>query len=119
MRLVNDAGIDHADGDGYYIRNGIIIVPKGARGEGAALPYLRPELSYASSAFTRRPVSCAAAVSYDARPARHGQCAGRAQQARFVADLGTLGDLKRVSQLVPHERDHSFDRGWPLTWMRR
>lgn len=31
VRLVNDAGIGHADGDGYYIRNGIIIVPKGAK----------------------------------------------------------------------------------------
>jgi glucose-1-phosphate adenylyltransferase len=31
VRLVNEARIDHADGDGYYIRNGIIIVPKGAR----------------------------------------------------------------------------------------
>jgi glucose-1-phosphate adenylyltransferase len=30
VRLVNDAGITHADGDGYYIRSGIIIVPKGA-----------------------------------------------------------------------------------------
>jgi glucose-1-phosphate adenylyltransferase len=30
VRLVNDANLDHADGDGYYIRNGIIIVPKGA-----------------------------------------------------------------------------------------
>jgi glucose-1-phosphate adenylyltransferase len=30
VRLVNDAGIGHADGDGYYIRSGIIIVPKGA-----------------------------------------------------------------------------------------
>ena len=30
VRLVNDAGVEHADGDGYYIRNGIIIVPKGA-----------------------------------------------------------------------------------------
>jgi glucose-1-phosphate adenylyltransferase len=30
VRLVNDANIDHADGDGYHIRNGIIIVPKGA-----------------------------------------------------------------------------------------
>ena len=29
-RLVNAAGLDHADGDGYYIRNGIVIVPKGA-----------------------------------------------------------------------------------------
>jgi glucose-1-phosphate adenylyltransferase len=30
VRLVNDAGVSHADGDGYYIRNGIIVVPKGA-----------------------------------------------------------------------------------------
>jgi glucose-1-phosphate adenylyltransferase len=30
VRLVNDANVQHADGDGYYIRNGIIIVPKGA-----------------------------------------------------------------------------------------
>ncbi len=29
-RLVNDRGIQDVDGDGYYIRNGIIIVPKGA-----------------------------------------------------------------------------------------
>lgn len=29
-RLVNTARVDHADGDGYCIRNGIIIVPKGA-----------------------------------------------------------------------------------------
>jgi glucose-1-phosphate adenylyltransferase len=29
-RLVNDRGIREADGDGYYIRDGIIIVPKGA-----------------------------------------------------------------------------------------
>jgi len=28
VRLVNEAGIDHADGDGYYIRDGIIVVPK-------------------------------------------------------------------------------------------
>ncbi len=27
-RLVNEAGADHADGDGYYIRDGVIIVPK-------------------------------------------------------------------------------------------
>ena len=27
-RLVNERGVDHADGDGYYIRNGIIVVPK-------------------------------------------------------------------------------------------
>jgi glucose-1-phosphate adenylyltransferase len=29
VRLVNEGGVDEADGDGYYIRNGIIIVPKG------------------------------------------------------------------------------------------
>lgn len=28
VSLVNAAGVEHADGDGYYIRNGIIIVPK-------------------------------------------------------------------------------------------
>jgi glucose-1-phosphate adenylyltransferase len=28
-RLVNEKGVDHADGDGYYIRGGIIVVPKG------------------------------------------------------------------------------------------
>jgi glucose-1-phosphate adenylyltransferase len=28
-RLVNEKGLDHADGDGYYIRGGIIVVPKG------------------------------------------------------------------------------------------
>jgi hypothetical protein len=26
---VNTRGVDHEDGDGYYIRGGIIIVPKG------------------------------------------------------------------------------------------
>jgi glucose-1-phosphate adenylyltransferase len=31
VRLVNEAGVDHADGDGYFIRNGIIIVPKSGR----------------------------------------------------------------------------------------
>lgn len=30
VRLVNEAGVQHADGDGYHIRGGIIIVPKGA-----------------------------------------------------------------------------------------
>jgi glucose-1-phosphate adenylyltransferase len=30
VRLVNEAAVEEADGDGYYIRNGIIIVPKGA-----------------------------------------------------------------------------------------
>ena len=30
VRLVNDQGVDEADGDGYYIRSGIIVVPKGA-----------------------------------------------------------------------------------------
>ena len=29
VRLTNAAGIEHADGEGYYIRNGIIIVPRG------------------------------------------------------------------------------------------
>jgi glucose-1-phosphate adenylyltransferase len=29
-RLVNAAGVEHADGDGYYIRNGIIVVAKDA-----------------------------------------------------------------------------------------
>jgi glucose-1-phosphate adenylyltransferase len=29
-RLTNEAGVEHADGAGYYIRDGIIIVPKGA-----------------------------------------------------------------------------------------
>jgi len=28
-RLVNTQNVEEADGDGYYIRNGIIIVPKG------------------------------------------------------------------------------------------
>jgi glucose-1-phosphate adenylyltransferase len=27
-RLVNEAGVDEADGDGYYIRKGVILVPK-------------------------------------------------------------------------------------------
>jgi glucose-1-phosphate adenylyltransferase len=27
-RLINESGTDHADGDGYFIRNGIVIVPK-------------------------------------------------------------------------------------------
>jgi glucose-1-phosphate adenylyltransferase len=31
VRLTNQVGTAHVDGDGYYIRNGIIIVPKGAR----------------------------------------------------------------------------------------
>lgn len=30
VRLVNDRQIDEADGDGYYIRSGVIVVPKGA-----------------------------------------------------------------------------------------
>jgi glucose-1-phosphate adenylyltransferase len=30
VRLVNERGVEEADGEGYYIRNGIIIVPKGA-----------------------------------------------------------------------------------------
>jgi glucose-1-phosphate adenylyltransferase len=28
-RLVNERGVAHADGDGFYIRGGIIVVPKG------------------------------------------------------------------------------------------
>jgi glucose-1-phosphate adenylyltransferase len=28
-RLVNERGVEHADGDGYFIRSGIIVVPKG------------------------------------------------------------------------------------------
>jgi glucose-1-phosphate adenylyltransferase len=28
-RLVNEKNVEHADGDGYYIRGGIIVVPKG------------------------------------------------------------------------------------------
>ena len=31
VRLVNERGLGEADGNGYYIRNGIIIVPKGSR----------------------------------------------------------------------------------------
>jgi glucose-1-phosphate adenylyltransferase len=27
-RLVNEAGVQHADGDGFYIRDGVVIVPK-------------------------------------------------------------------------------------------
>jgi len=30
VRLVNERGLDHADGDGYYVRGGIIVVPKGS-----------------------------------------------------------------------------------------
>ena len=30
VRLVNEQGVQEADGDGYYIRSGIIVVPKGA-----------------------------------------------------------------------------------------
>ena len=29
VRLVNESGVANADGDGYYIREGIIVVPKG------------------------------------------------------------------------------------------
>lgn len=28
-RLVNEGNVEHADGDGYYIRGGVIVVPKG------------------------------------------------------------------------------------------
>jgi hypothetical protein len=27
---VNDANVRHADGDGWFIRDGIIVIPKGA-----------------------------------------------------------------------------------------
>jgi glucose-1-phosphate adenylyltransferase len=30
-RLINESGVQHADGDGYYIRSGIIIIPKFGR----------------------------------------------------------------------------------------
>jgi glucose-1-phosphate adenylyltransferase len=30
VRLVNEAGVQSADGDGWCIRDGIIVVPKGA-----------------------------------------------------------------------------------------
>jgi glucose-1-phosphate adenylyltransferase len=30
VRIVNEAGLQNADGDGYYIREGIVVVPKGA-----------------------------------------------------------------------------------------
>ena len=33
VRLVNAANVQEADGDGYHIRNGIIIVPEGRGGE--------------------------------------------------------------------------------------
>jgi glucose-1-phosphate adenylyltransferase len=29
VRILNEAGVPEADGDGYYIRDGIVIVPKG------------------------------------------------------------------------------------------
>jgi glucose-1-phosphate adenylyltransferase len=29
-RIVNETGVQHADGHGYYIRGGIVVVPKGA-----------------------------------------------------------------------------------------
>jgi glucose-1-phosphate adenylyltransferase len=35
-RLVNENNLEHADGDGYYIRGGIIVVPKGG--------VIRPEM---------------------------------------------------------------------------
>jgi glucose-1-phosphate adenylyltransferase len=30
VRILNEAGHDHVDGDNYYIREGIIVIPKGA-----------------------------------------------------------------------------------------
>ena len=29
VRIVNEGGLQEADADGYYIRDGIVIVPKG------------------------------------------------------------------------------------------
>jgi glucose-1-phosphate adenylyltransferase len=29
VRLLNEARVQEADGDGYYIRDGIVIIPKG------------------------------------------------------------------------------------------
>jgi glucose-1-phosphate adenylyltransferase len=29
VRLVNEQNIESADGDGFYVRSGIIVVPKG------------------------------------------------------------------------------------------
>jgi glucose-1-phosphate adenylyltransferase len=29
VRLVNEAGVQEADGEGYYVRDGIVIIPKG------------------------------------------------------------------------------------------
>ena len=28
VRIINEAGVKNADGDGYFIREGIVIVPK-------------------------------------------------------------------------------------------
>jgi glucose-1-phosphate adenylyltransferase len=28
VRITNEAGVREADGDGYYIRDGVVIVPK-------------------------------------------------------------------------------------------
>jgi len=30
VRLVNEAGLEEADGDSWFIRDGIIVIPKGA-----------------------------------------------------------------------------------------
>jgi glucose-1-phosphate adenylyltransferase len=29
VRIVNEASVQEADGDGYYVRDGIVIIPKG------------------------------------------------------------------------------------------
>jgi glucose-1-phosphate adenylyltransferase len=29
VRIVNEAGVQNADGKGYYVRDGIVLVPKG------------------------------------------------------------------------------------------
>ena len=30
VRMLNEAGHEHFDGDNYYIREGIVVIPKGA-----------------------------------------------------------------------------------------
>jgi glucose-1-phosphate adenylyltransferase len=30
VRILNEAGHEHFDGDNYYIREGIVVIPKGA-----------------------------------------------------------------------------------------
>ena len=37
VSLINEAGVQEADGAGYYIRNGIVIVPKDGVIEGGTV----------------------------------------------------------------------------------